>query len=100
MANEIDIQHIFECSLSQRHRQSGNTRHFSRGKVVPPPTRLVIAKYPDDAGCYLLHLDDRGKELTDTFHDSVEEALEQAEWEFRVSRTEWRLLTLKPSDCE
>jgi len=37
----------------------------------------------------LIHLDKNGGEMTDTFHDSVEDALRQAEFEFLVKPEDW-----------
>jgi hypothetical protein len=56
---------------------------------LPPPSELRIVKYDGDSGFYLFYCDDSGKEFTDTYHDSLEEALAQAEWEFGVKPHEW-----------
>lgn len=56
---------------------------------MPPPHSLRTARYQDDDGCYLLYLDEKHDELTDTYHDDVASAMAQAEWEFGVKETEW-----------
>ncbi len=68
---------------------TGNTRHFRDGQLLPLPAQLQIVKIPDSQGYYLLYLDKDGEEMTDTFHESVEDAMRQAEWEFNVKKEAW-----------
>jgi len=58
------------------------------GKDFPPFVRLEIAQYPNDSGFYLLHICASG-EVADTWHESIEEAMHQAEFEFGVQTNEW-----------
>jgi hypothetical protein len=37
----------------------------------------------------LIHIDEEGKEIADTFHTSIEDALKQAELEFTIGPDEW-----------
>ena len=47
----------------------------------------------DDAtGFYLLYFDRRHIEVTDTFHETVKGAMEQAEFEFGIKPSEWEVL--------
>jgi hypothetical protein len=50
---------------------------------------LRISQYVGDPGFYLLYLDAEGNELTDTYHETLEKAMSQAEWEFDVRPDEW-----------
>ena len=75
--------------LSPQHGPTGNTRHVRGGQPLPPPHELKVVQYPEDEGFYLLHFDARGEELTDTYHESIEDALAQADWEFNVRADEW-----------
>lgn len=86
--------------LGSEHSATGKTRHTQgnltpEGLVstseLPPPHELVIAQLPPDEGYYLLYLDDLGNEITDTYHDSLGQALAQAEFEFRVQPEEWEI---------
>jgi len=79
--------------LGSLHRPTGKTRHFQGSDLLPPPSELRIVKYPDDAGFYLFYCDDTGKEFTDTYHDTLEGALAQAEWEFEVKESDWEVVT-------
>ena len=61
---------------------TGRTRHIRDGEAEGAFAQLAIARYPDGAGYYLLCLDAEGAVVTDTYHDSVEAAVEQADYEF------------------
>ncbi len=83
---------LLRCvQLGGQHQPTGRTRHYRGGSRLPAPAQLQIVQYPDDPGYYLLYLDEFGEELTDTYHDTLEEALHQAEWEFRVKLEEWEV---------
>jgi hypothetical protein len=53
---------------------------------------LEIATYGSDSGFFLFHLCADGSG-TDTWHQTLDDAFHQAEFEFKVSRDEWH-------DCE
>ncbi len=76
--------------LKPQHDNTNNTRHVVMGSPINNEiAELRIMHYPDDPGYYLLYFDILGKELTDTFHDSLTQAFEQAEFEFNVKADEW-----------
>ena len=82
--------------LKPEHRPTGKTRHYYGSPFsqeervpVPPPSALEIVQYPDDDAYYLLYLDDSGNELTDTWHETINDAKAQAEFEFSVAPSEW-----------
>jgi len=74
------------------HHHASLTKHTIRDgndqRSFPPFVALEIASYPEKQSCYLFHICADGQG-TDTWHESVEEALEQAEWEFGVKPEEW-----------
>jgi len=83
---------IRRVALGCNHRQParvGATIH-SEGttKPVPPFIALQIARYPGEESCYLFHFAKDG-EGTDTFHESLEEALDHAEHLYGVDKAEW-----------
>lgn len=82
-----------EVTLGAGHRATGGTRHYRGGAELPPPAALRIIKFVGDSGYYLLYLDKEGFEMTDTYHDSVEEAMAQADWEFQVKPHDWNIVT-------
>ena len=81
---------VRQIRLGAHHRPTGKTRHFRGGKELSVPVYLQIVRISGDLGWYLLYLDDEWRELTDTYHESIEAALEQAKWEFGVKPEEWK----------
>jgi hypothetical protein len=64
----------------KKHVATGRTHHY-RDNRDSNPAELRIVTYENEPGFYLLHFDSQGKELTDTLHDTIVEALEEAQWE-------------------
>jgi len=60
---------------------------------MPHPAQLRVVQYSGDDGFYLLYCTAAGEELTDTYHDTLESAFAQADWEFGVSAAEWTIVT-------
>jgi len=83
------LKKIKRVYLTLLHERTGKTIHYNAGLKVDKPTQLIIAKYEDCSGYYLLHIDKEGKEMTDTYHETIEDALEQADFEFGVQPEEW-----------
>jgi hypothetical protein len=88
---------LAEVRLGPHHRPTGVTAHYygyadGSRVAVPAPVSLRIVRYEGDGPrAYLFYCDDGGEEMTDTLHDSVDEAMDQAEAEFGVRRHEWKL---------
>ena len=79
--------------LSSLYPPTGKTHHYLGSEALPPPSELRIVKYLDDPGFYLFYCDNSGRELTDTYHDTLEGAMAQAEWEFGVKANDWEVVT-------
>jgi hypothetical protein len=56
---------------------------------MPEPAVLRIVQYDGTPGYYLLNVDDAGRELSDTWHETLDGAMRQATWEFQVRPEEW-----------
>jgi len=80
---------LFRVTLGPHHLNPGKTKHqlVSQSGSAPFPTfkTLEIGQHDGDAGFY--H-PERGPG-TDTWHQTLEDAIHQAEWEFDVASTEW-----------
>jgi len=87
--NKPDV--LQRIRLGSSHRPSGKTRHLQGSELLPTPSELRIVKYPGDSGFYLFYCDDTGAEFTDTYHDTLEGALAQAQWEFEVKKNDWEV---------
>jgi len=76
----------------------GPNHHFSLTKHTicdgkgewnfPPFVELVIAAHPGEENCFLFRVCADGR-VADTWHETVEDALHQAEWEFGATPDEW-----------
>jgi hypothetical protein len=85
------VFHILkQVKLSDYHRYHRNTIHRDEfGNEISCISVLRIVQYPDDNGYYLIYLDAELNELTDTWHESIEKAMEQAKFEFSVTSEDW-----------
>lgn len=66
-----------------------DVNHYRDGAKLPPPARLDISQYPGHSNVYVLRYDSDGNELTDTWHDDVQSAMEQCAFEFGVEAWDW-----------
>ncbi len=85
----VRMSRIKQIRLGAQHKPTGNTRHYIAGRLMSPPASLSIEQFPGEPGYYLLYFDSEGSELTDTYHESLDNAMAQAEFEFNVKPTEW-----------
>ena len=79
--------------ISGKFRPTGKTKHHVYGVEMPTPSSLKIVKYPNDPGFYLFYCNDKGEEMTDTWHETLQKAFEQANWEFGVVEGDWEKLS-------
>lgn len=88
----LQLMTIKQIALCPHHRQPARVGTIIHGggitRPVPPIVALQIARYPGEESCYLFHFAKNG-EGTDTFHESLEEAVDHAEQLYGVSRAEW-----------
>jgi hypothetical protein len=91
--HEVRPKLLCEVTLDERHGPTRNTLHIVGGQAMAPPAALHIVRYDNDPGFYLLYLDVAGEEMTDTWHQTLDDAMHQAEFEFSVAASEWRTIT-------
>lgn len=85
---EIDSALVIQaCLLTSNHVSTGFTTHHAEG--FEKLDRLAICKYDGEGGYYLFYCDSNWHVLNDTFHDSLEFAIEQAELEFTGTIDSW-----------
>jgi hypothetical protein len=75
--------------LNDNYRRTKNTRHIVDGSVMKDFYGLCICRYQKDLGYYLYYCDSSWHALTDTYHNSMEEAMAQAELEYASSKNGW-----------
>jgi hypothetical protein len=82
----------WSSEIKSENRRLGIVKHTlideSGSRMFPDFVRLEIVSYGPESGFYLLHLCADGTG-TDTWHQTIEEAFEQAAFEFQVSREDW-----------
>lgn len=84
-----DARLLWRVRLRKGHEPTGMTRHYRGGTECAPPAELRIVQFQEDPGFYLLYCDDAGREVTDTYHETVNLAMAQAEFEFNVKPGDW-----------
>ena len=75
--------------IDGRHRATGHTRHSVGAQPLAHVAALAIAQYDGDSGFYLFYCDAHWRVLTDTLHDSMSDAISQAEAEFTGTARTW-----------
>jgi hypothetical protein len=84
---------IAHVGLRPQHQATNRTTHVIDGQPMPRPAQLRVEQLEGDPGYYLFYCTAEGEELSDTWHDTVEGAFSQAEWEFGVRADEWTRVT-------
>jgi hypothetical protein len=74
--------------IDGRHRPTGGLEHVGAGVRQGPAARIAICHDEGDDCFYLFGCNERWESITDTWHQSLEEAMQQAEVEYvGVSKT-------------
>lgn len=76
-------------AIDSRHVATGRTRHLIGGALAPSPSGLAICRYDDDNGFYLFGCDHTWTAVTDTWHESIDDAKAQAEFEHTGTMGTW-----------
>ncbi len=66
-----------------------NTSHFRGDKELGKASFLKLVQFEGDNSVYLIHFDSDGNEMTDTCHSTIDEAIDQAKHEYRISKEDW-----------
>jgi len=85
--------HVVRWSpIDDRHHVTGNCRHSVAGRLLGPAAGLAICQYEGQAAYYLFHCDDEWNSLTDTWHETLQDALRQAEFEYEGVSSTWQVV--------
>ncbi|HKY21475.1 MAG TPA: hypothetical protein VJM31_09670 [Vicinamibacterales bacterium] len=74
---------------------TGNTTHLlgvqlaGDLEVTPVPDPKTVEVVEEEGAVYLLRLDDRGECVADTWHDTVDAAKTQANFEYGIEDGDW-----------
>lgn len=78
----IDGAKVLQVATLEDSTATGRTRHVVAGRDVTTFATLVLAQYDHDSGINLFYCDENWNPVTDTYHDDLEHAVAQAEFEF------------------
>ena len=79
---------IYYTTIDDRHIVTGNTRHYHNNRLLDKSKWLAICKYDKDEGYYIFQGHGENDDLSDTYHETLDDAIQQAEYEFiGISKT-------------
>lgn len=85
----MDGQILFAAKSEVGFAPTRGTVHYVKGnRLTEIPVELRIIQLGEN-GFYLIRLDKDGEELTDTFHESIDQAMHQARWEYSIEPNTW-----------
>lgn len=88
--NEIDnAKVLFFIIISEDQKHTGNTKSYVNGELMDAAYGLAICQYANDNGYYLFDCDENWKTINDTYHETIEDAVQQAEFEYENTITNW-----------
>ena len=74
--------------IDQRHRFTGACKQLAAGQLLGPMAGLAICRYEAEDAFYLFGCDADWQVITDTWHETFDDARKQAEFEYEgVNRT-------------
>jgi len=87
-----ELRSLFRVELGSHHLRPGRAKHQLKDASglhdFAPFVALEICTSPAH-GFYLMYEPESGHG-TDTWHQSLDDAFHQAEWEFGVAQAEWK----------
>lgn len=81
---------LYYLPIDRRHRPTGGCKQVVAGVVQGPAAGLAVCQYEGDDGFFLLGCNAEWREQTDTWHRTIEEAMEQAEFEYEGVTETWQ----------
>lgn len=75
--------------IDTRHRVTGACRHFDLSKGTEDPVPAIVAIVGRGPNFYLMRFDNEWQFITDTWHESLDGALAQAEFEYEGISNTW-----------
>ena len=79
---------VLYSPIDQRHKHTGQCKHEVSGVVLGKAEWAAICQYENDTGYYLF-LCYESDDLSDTYHETIEDAKEQAELEYEGIASTW-----------
>ena len=76
--------------IDHRHRHTDNCRQIVAGVLYESMAGLAICQYPGESCYYIFGCNSEWQEITDTWHETLEQAKEQAEFEYDGITPTWK----------
>lgn len=76
--------------IDERHQPTGNCKQIVGGVLQEPAAGLAICQYEGEECFYLFGCDSAWQTITDTWHETLEDARNQAEFEYRSVSQTWQ----------
>lgn len=81
---------VLYTKIDERHDHTGNCKQIVAGVLMRAAFGLAICQYEGEENYYLFGCDENWNTLTDTWHETLEEAKEQAEFEYEGTHQTWQ----------
>jgi len=78
--------------IDERHRPTSSCQQVVDGELQGPAAGLAICRHDDEEACYLFGCDEEWNAVTDTWHETLEKALQQAEFEYEGVSETWNVV--------
>jgi hypothetical protein len=75
--------------IDERHLFTGKCKQIVGGQLMGAMAGLAICQYAGEDAFYLFGCDADWESVTDTWHETLDEAKEQAEYEYEGIRNTW-----------
>jgi len=83
---------VWFTPIDERHRHTGNCSQIVGGELQGPAAGIAICRCTEDDAFYLYGCDAEWVPITDTWHESLEDAKRQAEFEYAGVSLTWQTL--------
>ncbi len=76
-------------SINDKHTFTGDCKQIVAGEIMGPMAGLAICQYDGETAYFLLGCDRDWSQVTDTWHQTLDEAIYQAEFEYAGTKNTW-----------
>jgi hypothetical protein len=80
---------LYYTTIDERHVSTEKTTHRVNNVVLAPAAALAVCQYENDDSFYLFYCDENWEPMTDTWHQTLEDAFHQVEFEYKGVTETW-----------
>jgi len=78
--------------IDSRHRPTGNCQHVVAGVLEGPAAGLAICRSDEEGAYYFFGCDAQWNTVTDSWRETLEDAMRQAEFEYEGVAATWNVI--------